>query len=506
MNRLHPKSIQPAGAGAPRPPRTESPPVALRFAPEVEVSAVSPEAVFKAGLRHHHIANTAYPIAHRKTIFRFRQPRRRHADLIGEAFQAEPAMGLYAHVPFCEKRCAFCEYTVIDDYDDRTIAGYFSALFAELDRTAGLIDSRNRRLVGFDIGGGTPSAVPAHYITQLVERVDRRYRWQPDSGISIETTPRIAARHPERIADYRRAGISRISMGLQMVNPRLLFAYGRDRQKVGYNERAVAAVRKAGFTRFNIDLMYGFARQRTADFIQTLKYTIGLSPEYITLYRMRYKGTKVAGEAGDIDLSRVMEMYEAARTILAENGYPADFGKNGFSRVAGDSGASEYLTCRVVQSTPYLGLGLGAQTFTNNLLSYNLGAAEKRLGGYQKAVSRGWIPIQDLYHLPPSEGMAKMISVSFYFGGINRAAFQRRFGVSLEAAFSAEVRFAVKHRLMTFAGDTLRLTERGAKVINGVIALFYSPRVKAHLLSLDEDTACGEQQLKNAGPIGRGRS
>ncbi len=138
----------------------------------------------------------------------------------------------------------------------------------------------------------------------------------------------------------------------------------------------------------------------------------------------------------------------------------------------------------VVWSTPYLGLGLGAQTFTNNLLAYNHGAATKRMERYIQATQAGELPIQDLYHLPLSEAMAKMLSVSFYFGEIHLSAFRQRFDLELEHCFPDEIAFALERGLMEYHGQTLRLTSAGTNVINGVIALFYSNRVKAHLIAL----------------------
>ena len=457
----------------------------LDWAAEPAGDPPEPENVFLAGLRNHHLANTAYPIAHRKTIWQYRQSPERHGDLIKAALEVEPRMGLYVHIPFCEKRCAFCEYTVMDSHSGAMEDRYYQALMREFELYENLLGRSTKELVGLDIGGGTPSLIDPRYIGEIVERVARNFRLLPNFGISIETTPKIAAESRERLKMYKAFGIERISMGLQMVNPRLLHDYGRDSNKIGYNHQAVENIRAAGFRRFNIDLMYGFAKQSLEDFRRTLEYTIDLNPEYITLYRMRYKGTQVAGEAHDIELARIMEMYTLARELLIEAGYLANPGKNGFSRVAGDPGTSEYLTERVVNGAPYLGLGLGAQSFTNNLLAYNHGAATKQMQRYLEATDAGELPIQDLYHLPPSEGMGKMLSVSFYFGQIKLSAFRQRFGVELEEQFPDEVAYVLEQGLMEYHGDTLQLTPQGAKVVNGVIALFYSNRVKQHLLSLE---------------------
>jgi len=443
-----------------------------------------PERVFEAGLRNHHLANTAYPIAHRRTVWRYRQAAGGHARLLQDAFAAADRMSLYAHIPFCERRCAFCEYTVVEGHDDEQQERYLDALLHELDLYRQVLGPDRPVLAGFDIGGGTPAIVRPERIGELVSRVAGAFRLAEGFSISIETTPKIAAEHPERLAALRGCGIDRISMGLQMVNPRLLREYGRDLNRVGHNHRAVEHIRRAGFRRFNIDLMYGFARQNLVDFRDTLAYTIALDPEYITLYRMRYKGTRIAGEAAQVDLARVVAMYELAREMLLAAGYRANPGKNGFSRVAGDPGTSAYLTERVVRSTPYLGLGLGAQTFTNHLLAYNLGAATKRLTEYFQALSEDRLPIQDLYHLPFAEGMAKMVSVSFYFGEIQLEAFREKFGLRLEEVFPLEVAFLLDRGLMEYSRESLRLTAAGARVVNGVIALFYSPAVQEYLLEL----------------------
>ncbi len=459
-----------------------------RWAGDDSPRHVPPAAAFAAGLLHHHIANTAYPIAHRRTILSYRQPARRHEALLREAFAWDRRIGLYAHIPFCRRRCRFCEYCVVPEHSLELEERYHRALMAELKRSHRRLGLDRHELLGFDIGGGTPALIDPHRISELVEWVVGRFRLAPGFAVSIETTPRIAAHHPERIAALRACGIERISMGLQLIRPSLLSRYGRDE---GDPARAVAAIRRAGFSRFNIDLMYGFALQTASDVRRCVAAAVALEPEYITLYRMRYKGTQVADEAAGVTLDRAIEMYEAACEELTAAGYLAAPGKNGFSRVPGDPGTSEYLSARVVDGAPYLGVGLGAQTFTNSILAYNLGAAEKRLDRYLAAVDGGRLPIQDLYHLPPAEAMAKMIAVSFYFGQVHLTRFRERFGVELADRFPDEISFVLSRGLMVRDGERLRLTERGARSFNGVVALFYSDRVKQYLLALDNETKGG---------------
>lgn len=158
------------------------------WVPEGQPIGLDPEAVFAAGLRHHHIANTAYPIAHRKTIWHFRQPSERHPRLIREALRGSGLMSLYAHIPFCERRCTFCEYCVIENHTAAAEAAYHRALLRELDLYLKLIG--RKRLAGFDIGGGTPALIHPRRVARLVERVALGFDLAPGFSVSIETTPR----------------------------------------------------------------------------------------------------------------------------------------------------------------------------------------------------------------------------------------------------------------------------------------------------------------------------
>jgi len=139
----------------------------------------------------------------------------------------------------------------------------------------------------------------------------------------------------------------------------------------------------------------------------------------------------------------------------------------------------------VVKGTPYL--GLGAQSLSHHTLSYNLGAAAKALKPYLRAVHAGRLPIQDLYHLPLDVAMAKMIAVSFYFGQIHTGHFLAKFGVRLEDHFAREVDFVRQHGLMEYVGPYLRLTLKGARFFNGIVALFYAGAVKEYLVHLESN-------------------
>jgi oxygen-independent coproporphyrinogen-3 oxidase len=444
----------------------------------------SPEQVFRAGLRNHHVANTAYPIHHTTTMRAYRVPRSEVESLIQTAWQDVDRLGLYVHVPFCKARCRYCEYCVVDPSEHDLEGAYFDALLREFALYRERLGTTDKTLIGFDIGGGTPTFVKPEHIRHVVEAARESFRSKPGLVISIETTPIIADREPDKMRAYKAMGIGRISMGVQTTHLKLARSLNREYEGLSMLESAVRNVREAGFDRFNIDLMYGFPDQTEAGWGNTVRQTIALGPEYITLYEMRYKGTRMQDQAALVTREQVNALEAVARDLLLAAGYAGTPGKNTYSRVPGDVGTSDYLTERVVKGTPYLGLGLGAQSLSHHTLAYNLGAASKRLRSYLRAVDAGRLPIQDIYHLPLDVAMAKMIAVSFYFGEIHREHFAHKFGVRLEDHFPCEVDFVLRRGLMKSVGPYLRLTPKGARHFNGVVALFYAGAVKEYLVNL----------------------
>jgi len=331
--------------------------------------------------------------------------------------------------------------------------------------------------------------------------VHRLYTLDTDKmEISIETTPRIAAAEPTKLKDYYSMGIRRISMGLQTTDFKQAVELGRDDANAGddYVQRAMENARAAGFKSFNIDLMYGFPLTKSAmrtgidPWYKTLLDCVALGPEHITLYRMRYKGTKMAHLQDRVELEQINRQAEIAHETLTSAGYSGMVGKNTYSLIAGNSGCSDYLDRRVREALPYLGFGLGAQSFSHHSLSYNLGAVTKKMTQYLQSVEIGRLPIQDLYHLPKEVAIGKMVSVSFYFGGVDLQAFKHCFGMDLETMFPEAVPFALGHGLMHYTDATgagpgcarLQLTKIGKRHFGGCVALFYSPAVQEHLMSL----------------------
>lgn len=439
--------------------------------------------IFERGIKFHHYCNTAYPLRPNSLAQYEVHNDEDIYNVVKSNIEQQKELCLYVHVPFCQARCKFCEYVVLDKPAEDDPDKYVAYLLKEIEMYRALI--KDKPIVGYDLGGGTPSYLSVENLEKITNSI-KKFNLQENMYLSVETTPVIAANDFGKMKALRELGYNRISMGFQTVSEALLESLGREGSKSIY-EKAVENIRKAGFDRLNIDLMYGFLNQSDEDFANTIKYTIALQPEFITLYRNRYKGTKLEAESQGVTLYKVNRQYDIAYRLLKDAGYIANNGKNTFSRIALDMGTSSYLTRRVVDAVSYVGFGLGAQSFVGNYLAYNLGSVDHKLNKYFDSIDRGILPINDIADMPISEVRAKAISVMFYFGFISMKAYQNRFGEDFKEIYKVQIKFLEDNYLMQFADDdTFMLTDYGAAHLYGIIPLFYSDRSIKEMFNMSD--------------------
>ncbi len=440
--------------------------------------------IFERGIKFHHYCNTAYPL--RPTSLK--QYELEDTDeiykVVKENIESLEEICLYVHIPFCQARCKFCEYVVLNEKPSEEIQNkYVSYLLKEIEMYRKII--KEKPVVGFDLGGGTPSFISIENLKLITDSINK-FNLKDNIYLSIETTPVIAANDFEKIKAIKELGYNRISMGFQTVSEKLLESLGREGSTSIY-EKAVKNIRQAGFDRLNIDLMYGFLNQSDEDFANTIKYTIALNPEFITLYRNRYKGTSLEAESQGVTLYKINRQYDIAYRLLKEAGYIANNGKNTFSKIPGDLGTSSYLTKRVVDATSYIGFGLGAQSFVGNYLAYNLGCVDHKLDKYFDSIDKNILPINDIANMPIEEVRAKALSVMFYFGYISLKSYKNRFNEDFKEIYKEQIDFLTKNYLMEFIDeDTFMLTDYGAAHLYGIIPLFYSQRSIVEMFAMSD--------------------
>ena len=192
-----------------------------------------------------------------------------------------PPLALYVHLPWCVRKCPYCDFNSHQATGALPETEYIAALRRDLDRELAWVQGRTLDSVFF--GGGTPSLFSAAAIGAVLDHIANRIGFAADAEITLEANPGTA--EAERFRDYRRAGVNRLSIGIQSFDDAALAALGRihsGNQAV----RAVELAQAAGFTRVNIDLMHGLPGQTETGAVADLEQALALNPGHISWYQL----------------------------------------------------------------------------------------------------------------------------------------------------------------------------------------------------------------------------
>jgi len=226
--------------------------------------------------------------------------------------------GVYVHIPFCARRCDYCDFATWTDRH-HLMEAYAVACVTDLTRRYEREPLPAATSVFF--GGGTPSLLPADLLLAVLAAVPR----QPGAEVSVECNPDTVS--PELLAAYRAGGVTRLSFGVQSMATHVLAALGRTHDPLAV-ERAVVAARESGFDNFNLDLIYGAAGETLADWQRTLEAALALDPPHVSAYALTVEpGTPLARriDGGDVpapDDDDQAEKYLAAEAALSGAGRP----------------------------------------------------------------------------------------------------------------------------------------------------------------------------------------
>jgi oxygen-independent coproporphyrinogen-3 oxidase len=264
--------------------------------------------------------------------------------------------GLYVHVPFCAVRCAYCDFAT-GALSSGAVERYLSALAREAERRAP--HAAGTRFTSVFFGGGTPSALSARHFAQLWSTIARHFEIALDAEITLEANPESA--RPALLEAWARAGVNRLSMGVQSFDAEELATLGRihDARRPAV---AVAEARAAGFERLSLDLMFGFPRHRMETWTRTLERALELSPEHLSAYCYIPELDTPMGRSvlagGGLTLPEPEEqadLYDALTERLAAAGYGA-YEISNFCRRSGEARHNLVYWLR----RDYLGLGPSA--------------------------------------------------------------------------------------------------------------------------------------------------
>src|SRR3954451_23235684 len=209
------------------------------------------------------------------------------ADAVARAGQN--GFGVYVHVPFCASRCGYCDFNTYTA-SEASQEGYLDAVLGEL-RMAGKVISPERVDTVF-VGGGTPTMLDPGDLARILDAIDSTWGLAPGAEVTTEANPESVG--PESLRALRRAGFTRVSLGMQSAAPNVLAILDR-RHTAGRAPRAAAEAREAGFDHVNLDLIYGTPGESPDDFAASLDTAIGAGVDHVSAYSLIVEdGTRMA--------------------------------------------------------------------------------------------------------------------------------------------------------------------------------------------------------------------
>ena len=402
--------------------------------------------------------NTSYPISPSDwAVYRVPGPL---------PFENDHRLSFYIHIPFCKQLCSFCEYTRMLCPDENVQRDYLLAIANDIERFKQ--QYKDVTLLGFDIGGGTPTSLSEKNFSLLMQiyqiaisglKLDDRY--EP----SIEGTFNTLSE--EKLEEMAKNGFHRLSLGVQSSCSSVLHQHQRgDSSEAMMSSWLIKAWGK-GIKKVNLDFMYGLKGQNESTIQQDLDLIGRLKPQQVTIYELR---TNMILAKESFTKEELYDQYVHYYDGLLAMGYKARFGQNTFSLDAADEGVSSYLRERMLNGAAYKGFGMSAQSMSSEGIAYNVG---KLAVTPQDALNKEGYPEQFTYLLPPDELASKYIAISAYNGSFSIAKL-RDYGIS-GGSRNEILDFCIDEGLL-YKGerDWMFITKKGFKHYGALFSLFYA--------------------------------
>jgi oxygen-independent coproporphyrinogen-3 oxidase len=371
-------------------------------------------------------------------------------------------VSIYVHIPFCVKRCAYCDFN--------TYAWRGSIVRHTLEAIRTHIESADAEGIVVPtifFGGGTPSFPQPEWIIGILEAIRRRFRVLPDAEISLEANPGSADR--SRFAILRQAGFNRLSMGVQAFDDHLLQVLGRVHSSAEAI-RSYEAARAAGFENINLDLMFALPGQTISQWKHTLRRAVSLQPEHLSCYALTIEPHTpfyTMHQQGLLQLpdeEEDLRMYQYAIRVLPRAGYEhyeiSNFARPGYR-------------CQhnmvYWRNEQYLGFGPGA-------VSYRHGVRWKCLSNprrYVQAVSEGLSLVEEEERLDADASLGETIMLMLRLReGVDVKAVEQRYGVNLSQRYAPQLHRLQRLRLLEVTSHYWRITPKGLPIANTICAEF----------------------------------
>ena len=365
-------------------------------------------------------------------------------------------IGIYVHIPFCRRKCDYCDFISYSNKDSK-IQEYIEAVKKEIE-----LQKIKSEITTIYVGGGTPSYIESKYIKEIIEEIKKK-NVSNDVEVTIEINPGTVT--IEKLREYKKSGINRLSIGLQTTQNNLLKQIGRIHDFEQFVETYKMA-RKEGFKNINVDLMLGLPNQRIKDLKDSLEKVIELQPEHISVYSLIVEeGTPICNkiEKGDLELPEEeleRNMYWYVKNTLELNGYKhyeiSNFARKGYE-------SKHNLNCW--EQKEYVGIGLAAHSYRDITRYSNT----EQMGEYIRNVKNQNLERNRIIHEIQKEDDTKkeyMILGLRQIEGIKISKFKEKFGDNPIYLFRNELKKLSDENLIYVDEDNIKLTNKGIDFAN----------------------------------------
>jgi oxygen-independent coproporphyrinogen-3 oxidase len=374
-------------------------------------------------------------------------------------------LGIYIHIPFCIKKCDYCDFVSVK-LNDGLIEEYINDLIKEIEIYSKLISKY--KVDSIFIGGGTPSSIDSKFIGKMFEKLYSSFNIASNSEITIEVNPGTLDK--KKLKTYKKYGVNRISLGAQSLNDKILQNIGRI-HNVQDILNTIKLIKLEGFDNINSDLMIGLPEQTLQDVIGSVEKIIELNLTHISLYSLIIEeGTKLykLEQNGKLNLPNEDEerlMYHEAKRLLEKNGYRqyeiSNFSKPGFECKHN----LKYWTLK-----PYVGIGLNSHSNIWNYRYWNY----SNLRDYHNYLMKGKLPIENKEYINTITKITEFMILGIRLNsGIKKEEFKRSFGVDLDYYYKDAIQKNINNGLIFDDGKNIKLTNKGLDLSNIVELDFY---------------------------------
>ncbi len=365
-------------------------------------------------------------------------------------------IGIYIHIPFCRRKCLYCDFCSFEDSTPEVRRAYVDALCREMQAYAPRLTDYVADTVY--IGGGTPSCLAAEETERILRTLSSCVRLAEGAEVTSEVNPATADR--EMLRAWRAAGINRISVGVQSFSDEELAALGR-LHTAKEAEAFISTARESGFENISLDLMYGIPKQTPESFRESLARAVRLAPMHISAYSLKVEeGTPFAGMRSMLALPNEdseVALYEMCVSELADAGY-RHYEISNYAR----AGYESRHNLRYWQMEEYLGLGLAAYSYFGGVRF----GRDRNLKAYLTRDFETCMGVKE----EPTEPELETIMLGLRLAdGIDEESFRARFGYGFREKYGTRLEPLAEHGLVVFDADRTRLTDSGMYVSLGVL-------------------------------------